>query len=62
MPETGPGEETVGVGQRDGVLRELHGMQPVSQVLDLGGGEEETGFEVLEGANVELHALDAILV
>jgi len=62
MPETGPGEETVGVGQRDGVLSELHGVQPVSQVLDLGGGEEEAGFKVLEGANVELHALDAILV
>jgi hypothetical protein len=62
VPEAGLGEETVGVGQRDGVLRELHGVQPVSYVLDLGGGEEETGFKVLEGAHVELDALDALLV
>ena len=62
VPEAGLGEETVGVGQRDGVLCELHGVQPVSDVLDLGGGEEEAGFKVLEGAHVELYALDAILV
>ena len=62
VPEAGLGEETVGVGQRDGMLRELRGVQPVSYVLDLGGGEEETGFKVLEGAHVELDALDAILV
>ena len=62
VPETRFCEETVGVGQRDGVLCELHCVQPVSYVLDLGRGEEETGLKVLEGAHVELYALDAIPV
>lgn len=62
MPKAGLCEEAVGVGQGDGVLCKLHGMQPVSYVLDLGGGKEETSFKVLEGAHVELYALDAILV
>lgn len=62
VPQTGLCEEAVGVGQRDRVLGELHGVQPVSYVLDLGGGEEETGFKVLEGAHVELGALHAIPV
>ena len=51
-------EETVGVGQRDGLLSELHCVQPVSYVLDLGRGEEEAGLKVLEGAHVELDALE----
>ena len=62
VPETRFCEETIGVGQRDGVLCELHCMQPVPYVLDLGGGEEETSFKVLEGAHVEFYALDAIPV
>lgn len=62
MSQTGFREETVGVGQRDGVLGELHGVQPVSDVLDLGGGEEEACLKVLESASVELDALYAVPV
>lgn len=62
VSETRLREETVRVGERDGVLCKLHCMQPVSYVLDLGRGEEETGFKVLEGAHVEFYALDAIPV
>lgn len=62
VPEARLREETVGVGQRDGVGCELHCVQPVPYVLDLGRGEEETCFKVLEGAHVELYALNAISV
>lgn len=62
VPKTRFCEETIGVGQWDGVLSELRCMHPVSYVLDLGRGKEKTGFKVLEGAHVEFCALDAIPV
>lgn len=62
VPEARLREETVRVGQRDGVGCELHCVQPVPYILDLGRGEEETGFKVLEGAHVEFYALNAIPV
>jgi hypothetical protein len=62
VSETGFGEETIGVGQRDGVLGELHGVQPVPNVLDLCGGEEEACLKVLEGASEELNSLYAVPV